>query len=190
MKRSSKKPFRVGRSRTGLGLFATAPIEKGALIARYWGRRVPSKTADDINSKYLFEINSRWTIDGANRRNVARYINHSCKPNAEPDIIKGKILIHAKKSIAPGEEITYNYGKNYFETFIEPVGCKCAKCLAAAREKRAEARRLREKRRKAAAARLARQRNGKAAPLERRNGKAEAAKRPATRRNGAKALPR
>ena len=84
--------------------------------------------ADDLDSRYLFEINARWTIDGSNRRNRARYINHSCRPNAEAYFVKHVIKIRAIKAIEPGDEITYNYGKAYFETFIEPVGCKCSKC--------------------------------------------------------------
>jgi SET domain-containing protein len=129
MKISSRHPFRIGRSETGLGLFATAPIAKGALITKYWGRRLANKEADELDTKYLFELNTRWTIDGSNRRNIARYINHSCRPNAETDIVKGEILVTAKKAINPGDEITYNYGKAYFDTFIKPLGCKCAKCV-------------------------------------------------------------
>ena len=125
---SPSRPFRVGRSRSGLGLFATASIKKGDFIARYWGRRIPNKLADDLETKYLFEVNSRWTIDGSNRRNIARYINHSCRPNAEANIVKGTIKILAIRNIEPGDEITYNYGSGYFETFIKPVGCKCAAC--------------------------------------------------------------
>lgn len=128
MKISSRRPFRVSRSSTGLGLFATAPIQKGDLITKYWGRRLRNKEADELDTKYLFELNTRWTVDGSNRRNVARYINHSCRPNAETDIVKGEILVTAKKTIKPGDEITYNYGKAYFDTFIKPLGCKCAKC--------------------------------------------------------------
>ncbi len=143
MRHSPSPPvFRIGRSKTGLGLFATSPIRKGAFIAEYWGKRIPTKTADDLNSKYLFEINSRWTIDGSDRRNIARYINHSCRPNAEPDIRNGTIRIRAVKSIDPGDEITYNYGNGYFETFIKPLGCKCAACARKrrrARSKRARA---------------------------------------------------
>jgi len=135
--RSSVQPFRVGRSRTGAGLFATDFIKKGTFIIEYWGKRVPTKTADDLNSKYLFEINSRWTVNGSDRRNIARYINHSCRPNAEADVVKGVIKIRAYRNIKPGDEITYHYGSDYFATFIKPVGCKCAKCL----EKRREARR-------------------------------------------------
>jgi len=50
MRHSLSPPvFRIGRSKTGLGLFATSPIRKGAFIAEYWGKRIPTKTADDLN---------------------------------------------------------------------------------------------------------------------------------------------
>jgi uncharacterized protein len=134
---SSRRPYRIGRSKTGLGLFATKPISKGDFIIQYWGPRLPNKVADDLdNNRYLFEISKRWTIDGSPRRNIARYINHSCRPNAETDIVKGKILISAIKNIAPGDEITYDYGKDHFNGFIKPKGCQCEKC----REKRRLAR--------------------------------------------------
>jgi hypothetical protein len=133
---SSRRPFRVGRSRTGLGLFATAPIEKGAFIIKYWGRRISTKEADALDNRYLFELNSRWTIDGSTRRNIARYINHSCRPNAESDIVKGSIIIRAIKNIKPGDEITYDYGKDHFEGFIRPKGCKCVKCAGDGRARK------------------------------------------------------
>ena len=117
-----RKSYRVGRSRTGLGLFATAPIEKGALIVEYKGRRIPHAQAQRLEargSRYMFEINSRWTIDGSSRRNLARYANHSCRPNAESDLVAGRMILRAIKTIKPGEEITYDYGKEYFELFLE-----------------------------------------------------------------------
>ncbi len=124
-----ENPFRVRRSQTGLGLFATAVIEKGAFIVEYTGNRVPNKDVHLFrNTRYLFELNSRWTIDGSPRWNTARYINHSCRPNAEPVISRGRILIRSKKRIRPEDEITFNYGKSYFEEFIKPVGCKCRAC--------------------------------------------------------------
>src|ERR1700742_4381047 len=105
---SSSKPYRVGRSRTGLGLFATKRIKKGTKIVRYFGPLLDSrnKKHDDIENKYLFELNGRWTIDGSVRKNVARYINHACKPNAESDVNprKRKVVVRAiKKSEAGGE---------------------------------------------------------------------------------------
>lgn len=123
-------PFRVGRSRSGLGLFAVAPIRKGAFIVEYWGKLIPAKVADTLATRYLFDLNSRWTIDGSDRRNIARYINHSCRPNAVPRGGRKAIRIYAKRNIKPGEEIAYNYGKDYFNKLLKPVGCKCVACVA------------------------------------------------------------
>jgi len=126
---SASQPFRVGRSRTGLGLFATTEIRKGAFIVEYDGPRLTQAEVDRLGSaRYLFEVNSRWTIDGSPRWNVARYVNHSCRPNAEPIESRGRIRIKARRRIQPGEEITYNYGRTYFKDIIEPMGCKCVKC--------------------------------------------------------------
>jgi hypothetical protein len=141
---SSKKPYRVGRSRTGLGLFATKPIKKGTKIVRYFGPLLDCKKKKDdaVENKYLFELNNRWTIDGSVRENVARYINHACKPNAESDVRprKRKVFIRAIKNIEPGEEINYDYGTDYFKAYLKPIGCRCAACEKKRKKKRAEAR--------------------------------------------------
>src|SRR6202047_1184146 len=140
----SNKPYRVGRSRTGLGLFATKPIKKGAKIVRYFGPLLDSRKKKDdwSKNKYLFELNNRWTIDGSVRKNIPRYINHACKPNAESDVMprKRKVVIRAIKNIEPGEEINYNYGTDYFKAYLKPIGCKCAACEKKRKKKRAEAR--------------------------------------------------
>jgi uncharacterized protein len=123
--------FRIGRSTTGLGLFATKPIKRAAYIATYRGPKITTEEADRrerLGAKYMFELNSRWTIDGSPRWNVARYMNHSCWPNAKPVERKGRIIFVALRLIAPGEEITYNYGKEYFEYFLQNDGCRCAAC--------------------------------------------------------------
>lgn len=154
---SLNKPYRIGRSRTGLGLFATKPIKKGTKIIRYVGPLLDcNKEKDDaVENKYLFQITSRWTIDGSLRKNIARYINHSCKPNAESDVrkIKRRVDIRAIKDIAPGEEINYDYGTDYFKEYLKPIGCKCNSCekkrkklRAAAREEKKHSRARAEKR--------------------------------------------
>ena len=141
---SPNKPYRVGRSLTGLGLFATKPIKKGTKIIRYFGPLLDSKKKKDdaIENKYLFELNNRWTIDGSVRANVARYINHACKPNAESDVKprKRRVIIRAIKNIEPGEEINYDYGTDYFKAYLKPIGCKCAACEKKRKKLRAEAR--------------------------------------------------
>jgi SET domain-containing protein len=127
---SPSRDLRVGRSKTGLGLFTRVPIRKGQFIIRYRGRKIPTDITDDLDNRYMFEINSRWTIDGANRSNIARYINHSHRPNSEVYIVGHDIKIRAVKNIKPESELTYNYGRNYVDVFIKPHGCKCQACEA------------------------------------------------------------
>jgi SET domain-containing protein len=157
---SKNKPYRVGRSRTGLGLFATRPIKKGDKIIRYTGRMLDcnKKKDDAIENKYLFQITKRWTVDGSVRSNIARYINHSCRPNAESDVSKRKlrIVIRAIKNIKPGDEINYDYGTDYFKEYLKPIGCKCDSCEAKRKKKRAEKRAAKAKDRLKAKARAER----------------------------------
>jgi len=128
---SRRKPLRVGRASAGLGLFATAPIRRGEFIVEYTGRRITTAEAnarEARRARYMYEINSRWTVDGSSRSNIARYANHSCRPNAESDVVKGKVILRAIKAIEPGSEITYDYGREYFDLIIKPMGCRCAHC--------------------------------------------------------------
>ena len=125
MKRS--KPGR------GLGLFTTVPIKKGVFVIEYTGKILPNKEADDLGTKYLFEVDDQFTIDGSVRSNKARYINHACKPNCEPEVDEDerRVFIYAIKNIPAGAELTYDYGDEYFEDIITPAGgCKCDSCLA------------------------------------------------------------
>jgi hypothetical protein len=141
---SPNKPYRIGRSKTGLGLFATRKIKKGSKIVRYFGPMLDSrnKKHQNVDNKYLFEISNRWTIDGSVRKNIARYINHACRPNAESDVNKRKrrVIIRAVKTIQPGEEINYDYGTDYFKIFLKPIGCKCDHCEKRRAKKEAEKR--------------------------------------------------
>jgi SET domain-containing protein len=151
----AKRPFRIARSMTGLGLFATRLIKKRTRIVEYRGPLLHAKEADRAETRgnrYLFEINSRWTIDGKSRRNLARYANHSCNPNAEP-IIKGhRVFINALRNIKPGEEIVYDYGIDYLKNVIGRSNCKCSRCrrrkAKQARERRLKAKRKARRRKK------------------------------------------
>jgi len=114
---------------SGLGLFAEEDILKGAYIIEYFGREISEKEEYTSKSLYLFEITKKKTIDGTIRENTARYINHSCRPNCEAEIKKGRVLIFAKRNIKKGEELAYDYGKEFFNDHIKPIGCKCVKCI-------------------------------------------------------------
>jgi hypothetical protein len=143
----SRRRYRIGRSNTGLGLFAVTAFKKGEYIVTYRGRRIGNAEADVLEargSRYMFEINSRWTIDGSSRRNVARYVNHSCRPNAEAIERRRGIVYVARRKIKPEEEITVDYGKDYFDAFITKKGCRCEKCKER-RRLRPSARRLKRK---------------------------------------------
>jgi SET domain-containing protein len=151
-----QRPFRVGRSRTGLGLFATKPIKKNSRIVEYKGPMLTTKEANKIEAKgnrYLYEINSFWTIDGAPRSNVARYANHSCNPNADSYNVKKRVFIRAIRNIKPGEEIVYDYGIDYLKNVIGKSNCQCSRCRGRRSRRAAELRlkRLRKAKRLATA---------------------------------------
>jgi SET domain-containing protein len=121
--------LKVKKGINGLGLFTTVPIKKGDCIIEYVGDILT--TDEEVNKRggqYLFEVSKKKTIDGSVRSNTARYINHSCKPNCEVDIIKTRVFIYAKRNIKEGEELFYDYGKEFWNEYIKPKGCRCEKC--------------------------------------------------------------
>ncbi len=124
--------LKVKRSTAGLGLFAGEPIPKGKCVIEYTGRQISKEEEYSSKSQYLFEINKNKTIDGSARSNTARYINFSHVPNCEPEIHKGRVFIFSIKNIKAGEELSYDYGKDFYEEHIKPKGCKCPRCLAKA----------------------------------------------------------
>ncbi len=127
---TTSKQLEVKRSSAGLGLFAAAPFAKGECVVEYTGETITEEEANRRGGKYLFELNDKFTIDGKERHNLARYINHSCQPNCYPELNEDetRVFIYTKRNIKPGEEITYHYGKDYFNRIIKPLGCKCEKC--------------------------------------------------------------
>lgn len=121
-KRSSNSakgyPFKVVNSEIhGRGVVATEPIAEGQRLVEYIGDRITMAEADrrypfDENKHqhtFLFSVNSRTIIDAAVGGNVARFINHSCDPNCEAVIEKGRVFIEALRDIEPGEELGYDY---------------------------------------------------------------------------------
>ncbi len=118
----------VKKSVAGLGLFASEDMPKGACIVEYVGRTISPEEEYTNTGKYLFEVHARKTIDGRARSNVARYVNHSCRPNAEIEIRKGRVFVMSRKKIPAGSEIFYDYGKEYWDHHIKPYGCRCEKC--------------------------------------------------------------
>jgi uncharacterized protein len=100
----------------GWGVFATRPIPKNTRIVTYDGEKITNRESLKREVRYLkqghiwcFKLNRLYVRDAAVGGNVARYINHSCKPNCYADIRGGVIWIRAARRIPRGEELTYNY---------------------------------------------------------------------------------
>lgn len=128
--------FAIKRSASGgLGFFTLVPIERDKKIIEYTGPRLTRAEADEKGGKYLMTISENRFIDGSPRSNLARYINHSCRPNAKAYRTGGRVWIWSTRNIKAGEEILYDYGKAYFNQIIKPLGCRCAKCLEKAQDK-------------------------------------------------------
>ena len=128
---SSKKPRHVIKRTAlcGLGFFTLVAIPQDKRIIEYVGPILTKEETAKIRNSYLMAIDDEYFIDGSPRTNAARYINHSCQPNARAYRTGVRVWIWSIRDIEAGEEITYDYGTKYFEDFIAPVGCKCEKCL-------------------------------------------------------------
>ena len=129
----------------GVGIFATENIKKNSKIIQYIGEKITKKEGDKrssdrikkyLNKKnegsvYVFELNRKYDIDGSPLYNKARYINHSCSPNCEVDIVNNEIWISSIKSLKKGDELFYDYGYLFDEDDFSDHLCKCgsAKCI-------------------------------------------------------------
>ena len=129
----------------GTGVFANHDTPKNTKIIQYIGDKVTKSEGDrrsaerikkylnrkNEGSVYIFELNKRYDIDGSPLYNKARYINHSCNPNCEVEIIKNEIWISSIKSIKKGNELNYDYGYPFDEDDFSDHICKCdsKKCI-------------------------------------------------------------
>ena len=120
MKKRAGRPalFEVRHSDIhGHGVFALRRIRKGTTVTEYLGERVTHAEADaryedkdpDDNHTFLFTVDSKTVIDGGVGGNDARFINHGCEPNCESTTRNKRIFIDALRTIAPGEELAYDY---------------------------------------------------------------------------------
>lgn len=126
----------------GRGGFAKQRIPKGTRIIEYLGERITQSVANKrygednsegvapkIEHVYLFTVSSRTIIDGAVNGNDARFINHSCEPNCESVVKKGRVYIEAIRTIEAGEELNYDYqldiGEKVTEEDKQEYACLC-----------------------------------------------------------------
>ena len=119
------------------GLFAKKDIKKGTKVIEYRGLKITKAQSDRIadvhleaNKKsgmhgavYIFTLNQTHDINGKVSWNTAKYINHSCDPNCETDIVRGKIWISSIRDIKKDEELSYDYGYDMHN--FEDHKCRC-----------------------------------------------------------------
>ena len=134
MSRSLQLPkIKRRRSRVhGWGVFALESINKNRRIIDYAGELIDHKESLKRETEYLergeiwcFTVNRRWVRDADAGGNVARFINHSCKPNCYTQIIGQTIWIRAARNIEAGEELNYDYhtdGEQLIQCHCRP-GC-------------------------------------------------------------------
>ena len=112
----------------GMGVFALEPISKNTRIIDYAGELVRNSESEAREERYLaegciwvFRVNRNWSRDAAVGGNIARFINHACKPNCWIEIVDRTIWIRASRTIRAGEELTYDYRTDGEQT----IPCRC-----------------------------------------------------------------
>ena len=112
----------------GYGVFAAEPINKNRRIIDYAGELIPNSRSGGREARYLkegciwvFRVNRRWSRDAAVGGNIARFINHACRPNCYSQVIDRVIWIRAARNIRAGEELTYRYHSDG----AAGVRCRC-----------------------------------------------------------------
>jgi uncharacterized protein len=112
----------------GVGVFAAELITKNRRIIDYAGELVRNRDSESREERYLadgciwvFRVDRTWSRDAAVGGNIARFINHSCRPNCWIEVAGKTIWIRASKSIGKGEELTYDYATDGEQT----IPCRC-----------------------------------------------------------------
>ena len=122
----------------GRGVFAARTIARGEAIIEYRGRRISMEAAEALPDSdpgnpyhtFLFELDDGRVIDAGVRGNAARWINHSCTPNCVPyEDDRGRVMITARRTIHPGEELSYDYRLNVegrrTKKLLAAYRCRC-----------------------------------------------------------------
>jgi SET domain-containing protein len=119
---SPRPPWHAVRISTlhGTGVFAARDIPADTRILDYAGRRLSAEQADarwpvnpdDPYHTFYFALSGGGVIDGGQRGNDARWINHGCAPNCEARENEAgtRVAIYALRDIPAGTELLYDYG--------------------------------------------------------------------------------
>ena len=121
------------------GVVAEQEISAGDFVIEYRGELIGNALVEKRAAQYeregltdyMFRVDLESTCDATHMGSLARYINHSCDPNCETKIVihqrQKKIALYAKRDIALGEELAYDY-KFPIEEVKIPCHCGVATC--------------------------------------------------------------
>lgn len=126
----------------GSGVCAAKDIPEGTQIIEYVGEKIDKKESErrawaqvehakktGDAAVYIFTLSKKWDIDGNVPWNTARLLNHSCDPNCETWVEEKQIFIYAKRDIAKGEELTFDYGFDIESYEDHPCLCGSDNCV-------------------------------------------------------------
>jgi uncharacterized protein len=116
----------------GTGGFAVGLIPAGTQLLEYQGARIDKKEslrrcAD--GNQFIFYLDAEYDLDGDVETNQARWLNHSCDPNCEAELVGQSVWITARRDIMAGEEITFNYGYDLQDFREHPCHCGAPGCI-------------------------------------------------------------
>jgi SET domain-containing protein len=110
----------------GQGAFAAEAVRGRLKIGEIRGESISVQEARIRATRseriMIVELSARKAIDFSKSADPMRYTNHSCRPNARLCIRQGRVEFYALRDIAPGEEITVNYGETHHEGRL---ACRC-----------------------------------------------------------------
>jgi hypothetical protein len=116
----------------GQGGFAIRPLRQGARVIEYLGERITKEESlrrCQAQNWFIFGLDEEFDLDGNVDWNPARFLNHSCAPNCEAVCEDGRVWIVALRDLAPGEEITFNYGYDLLDYEEHPCRCGSPECV-------------------------------------------------------------
>ncbi len=115
----------------GMGGFARRPLARGTHVIEYVGRKIlkaESLIECERDNEYVFALDDQYDLDGNVDWNPARFLNHSCSPNCEAELIEGHIWITALRDIMEDEELTFDYGYDLVDYKDHPCHCGAPNC--------------------------------------------------------------
>jgi SET domain-containing protein len=135
---STANPIHVHFSEVhGKGVFAARHMAAGETVIEYVGELISMAEAiarhphdpKDPNHTFYFQLDDERVIDAVRDGNDSKWINHSCRPNCEPEEVGGRIFIKTRRPVFRGEELTFDYGLVSDEPMTEALkaryACRC-----------------------------------------------------------------